>query len=949
MYRKFFPFFLVGFGFCFHVYAQQQQAIDASLLPYVILKNNTAGNIYNPRTTELMLNRPYAVKGILTEGITLHRRLSDSISIVSFSSLSEKDILLKNARILTPVNDRWKLSPDLLTQRRQPYQKNKMVSLIVSVTDIIAFQKKYTSSDDITITASDPATGALMVMVPANWIESAALHDPLIRFIAYTRLPFTERELTGFDLSANRVNMAHRNWPAVNGRGLTVSIKENKMDTADIDFRGRYLFSPAASSTIQTHATTMATIAIGGGNTYYTGQGVAWGASLSSADFSTLLPDNIQELKQRKVSVQNHSYGVGIENYYGADAAAYDAQLLQNPTLIHVFSAGNSGSQTGNSGYYAGVTGFANLTGSFKMAKNILTVGAIDSFGVMAPLSSHGPACDGRVKPELVAFGEDGSSGSAAIVSGIALLVQDAWQQKNGSLPTSAVTRSVLLNSADDIGALGIDFLSGYGSVNAWRALQTVAQNQVIQGQVANGQISTHTISLPTNARNLKLTLCWIDPPAQVNSFKTLVNDLDLIVDHPVTTQQWLPWVLNSNPVADSLRLLPVRKRDSLNNAEQVTIENPPPGNYQILVKGFAVTTAEQAYALTWQYDTLEHFTFTYPVKGDNIFPGQNHTIRWESTLPGTGILQHRLNNGIWEKAADNIDLSKRYYQWQAPDKPGGLQLRMLAGTKEWRTDTVSLSPNLLIRTGFNCIDSFLVYWQRAAVDSYRVYRLGPQYLEPLTTLTDTALIQLKQSNPYQYFTVAPVLLFNTEGVRSHTFNYTQQQVACYINGFIADPSGTNAAKLSLQLGTIYQLSKIVFEKLTANGFVAIRTITPVLTKEYTITEAANNGLNIYRAKIELLNGQVYYSGQENVLQFAAQPYYVFPNPVRQGSVLHLLADDIEDTRFLLYDLQGRKLAGYTINGFYNEIRLPLLQKGTYYYTIIKAGIRQVSQPLLVL
>ena len=58
------------------------------------------------------------------------------------------------------------------------------------------------------------------------------------------------------------------------------------------------------------------------------------------------------------------------------------------------------------------------------MAKNILTVGATDSFSIVAALSSKGPAHDGRVKPELVAFGEDGSSGAAALVSGTSLLLQ---------------------------------------------------------------------------------------------------------------------------------------------------------------------------------------------------------------------------------------------------------------------------------------------------------------------------------------------------------------------------------------------------------------------------------------------------------------------------------------------------------------------------------------------
>jgi hypothetical protein len=261
----------------------------------------------------------------------------------------------------------------------------------------------------------------------------------------------------------------------------------------------------------------------------------------------------------------------------------------------------------------------------------------------------------------------------------------------------------------------------------------------------------------------------------------------------------------------------------------------------------------------------------------------------------------------------------------------------------------VSLSQNLLINTGFNCLDSFLIYWQRAAVDSYRVYRLGPQYLERFTSVTDSALIQLKKNNPYQVFTVAPILPFNTEGIRSYAFNYTQQQVGCYITGFIADPVGTNSARLSLQLGTTYQVSKIVFEKLGATGFVPVRTITPVNTMQYITTETAGKGLNTYRARIELQNGTVYYTQAEQVIIFAGQPYYVFPNPLRQGSQLRLLAEDTDDTIFILYDTHGRKVAEYKVDGFLNGIRLPLLQKGIYYYTILKAGKKQVSQQLIVL
>lgn len=919
------------------------QAIDKILRPFVLSETGTAPFQKQEQATQKLLPA-YALKTkqSLPSGVLIRRSLANGLYIVSFHSSEEKEKLQKNAEILLPVNDLWKLSPDLLTHLPSAQTANT-VSLLITVSDISAFEKRYPLFN---ITSRDAATGSVLLRATASWIMKA-LQDSNISFIAHARTAFTERELTGFDLSANRVNKTHRDWPAVNGRGLTVSVKENKMDTADIDLKGRYLFSPSASSNIQTHATTMSTIVAGGGNTFYTGKGVAWGASVSSADFANLLPDKIQELQQLKVSVQNHSYGVGIENYYGADAAAYDAQLFQNPSLMHVFSAGNIGNQASSSGNYTAIAGFANLSGSFKMAKNIITVGSTDSFGTVAALSSRGPAYDGRVKPDLVALGEDGSSGAAAIVSGIALLVQDAWQKKNNSLPASSLTKAILLNSADDVGPLGIDFLSGYGNANAWRALQTIDADHVLHGSISQAQSSIHTITVPPRTKKLKLTICWTDPPAQANSFKALVNDIDLELYHPATTQLWLPWVLNSAAAADSLQQLPVRKRDSLNNTEQVTLDNPTPGNYEVLVKGFSVSGAAQAYSIAWQYDTLDHFVFTYPVKGDHIIPAQNNTLRWETTLTGTATLQYRINTGNWQPAASPADLSKKFYKWQAPDSMGALQLRLLTNAKERYTDTVSLSNALLINTGFNCVDSFLIYWQRAAVDSYRVYRLGQQYLEPFAVLADTALIQFRQNNPYKYFTIAPVLPFNTEGIRSYTFDYTQQQTACYISGFIADPSGINSARLSLQLGTTYRVAKIIFEKLAATGFVSIREITPVTAKQFVVTEPAGKGLNTYRAKIILQNGAVYYTLPENVLIFG-QPFYVFPNPVHPGAPLQIMAEETDDTEFLLYDAFGRIVATQKMNGFLNQVRLPLLQRGIYFYTIRKGGVKQVSQKLVV-
>ncbi|MBK8706084.1 MAG: S8 family serine peptidase [Saprospiraceae bacterium] len=242
-----------------------------------------------------------------------------------------------------------------------------------------------------------------------------------------------------------------------------------------------------------------------------------------------LLPDPDETYESLHVSVQNHSYGAGFGNYYDPGAFAYDWSAVLNPSLLHVFSAGNRGFQADTSGNYAGIVGYANLTGQFKMAKNVLLVGALDTLGAISPLSSRGPAYDGRLKPELVALGHEGSSNAAALVSGIALLVQQAYRDTHqGQLPESALVKAILCNSAEDAGPPGIDYITGFGNVNALQAVQTTMENRWFSGEINDQQQLAFPIDIPANATNLKITLAWADPPAAVNTPWALVNDLDL-------------------------------------------------------------------------------------------------------------------------------------------------------------------------------------------------------------------------------------------------------------------------------------------------------------------------------------------------------------------------------------------------------------------------------------
>ncbi|ULQ52736.1 S8 family peptidase [Flavihumibacter fluvii] len=876
------------------------------------------------------------------------RKINDHTYIIAVHTSDEWTALDNKSLNLVPVNNYWKLSPDLLAENNLQKTATGYRQLVISVLDsweFISAQGKI-----IKIIEQDLPSKTFRVEVPYRWINDQGLPDKNILFIALSRKAHTERELTGFDLSANQVNTAHRYWPGINGNGLTISIKENRMDTADIDFSGRYVFSPGASPIMQTHATTMATIAAGGGNSFYTGKGVAWGSRISSSDFANLLPDDARTLAALNVSVQNHSYGTGIENYYGADARAYDLQVSNQPFLVHVFSAGNSGLQTSSNGNYSGVTQMANITGSFKMAKNTLVVAAMDSIGDIPVLISRGPAFDGRVKPELVAFGEDGSSGAAAIASGLAVLIQDAYKQQHGQLPTASMVKAIMINSATDIGAAGIDFYSGYGAVNAFNSIETIQRLQYASGSISNGETKNFQLSIPNNARNLKVTISWTDPAALANSGIALVNDLDLRVIEESSGSTLLPWVLNSSPNIDSLLLLPLRKRDSLNNTEQVSLLQPSAGNYTISVVCNSFLANPQEFALAWDYDTTNLFQFNYPVKGDNILPAKNNTIRWSTTMQGQGTLEYRLDGKPdWQVAVSQVNLSAGYLKWSAPHQFTIIQFRMKASGLESLSDTVSVSDNLFIRTGFDCVDSFLIYWQKAPeFDHYRLYRLQDKYLEPYLDLQDTAVVQYKANNPGEWFTVAPVLANGIEGVKAYTFNYTQQETGCYIRNFLADPAATNQARLTLELGTVYGVKRIQFEKQNNSAFVPVGELRPVNSTVNIFTTPAQDGLNIYRALVELEDGTNYYTTSESVYQFGNQSYFVFPNPAQGGTSIRIMAEEPVGSQFILYDFLGRKILVTELTSTIQTIDISQLSRGIYFYIILKDGVKTVSKKLLI-
>lgn len=767
-----------------------------------------------------------------------------------------------------------------------------------------------------------------------------ALNTPVITQTLLPRQPLTEQKVPGLDLNTNRINTVHRLYPALDGEGLTVSVKENQYDTTDIDLSLRHLASTRGSGFTTTHAGLMATLIAGAGNSYYTGRGVARAAALTTADFINLLPDGRNYYEALNVSVQNHSYGVGVENFYGADAAAYDASVRELPHLVHVFSAGNQGQAAGDHGRYAGIEGFANLTGSFKMAKNVLTVGALENTRRISEQVSKGPAYDGRLKPDLTAAGQDGSSGAAALVSGVSLLLQQAYLEKLGALPPASLIRALLLNSTEDVGPPGIDYQSGFGNLNALKAIETLLADQFYLGILKVGEKDSQPLVVPPGIDEIKITLAWTDPPADSTAAKALINDLDLELRHAETGQTWRPWVLSTFPYPDSLAQPPRRDRDTLNNVEQVSLPAPLPGTYFLEINGNRIAEGPQTFALAWSLDTLDHFQWTNPAPGNHLEAGETVNLCWDTNLRNQqATLQYTLDEGKnWRLLANQINLEDQYWLWPAPDTFALAQLRLITDRDTFPSPPFYLYRDLDLRVGYNCETSLFLYWDKLeGADSYVVYTLDERYLEPWAIVPDTFLEVDKTLDPDIYYAVGPRLSDVPENLRGPTINYTFQGVGCYIRNFLAGLAGEGQASLRLELGTLYNVQRITFEKRVGGQFVALESRSPgdELTHAH-LDPAMQTGLNTYRARLDLQNGEVLYSDESGLYYVPAQTFLVFPNPVRDGEALQVLSghDAERGTLLFLFDGLGRQVGVLPLETPSEFVELDYLPAGLYFYQI---------------
>lgn len=543
------------------------------------------------------------------------------------------------------------------------------------------------------------------------------------------------------------------------GKGVTIGEWDGAGTGSHVDYNDRTINkNNFVAGSNGNHATHVCGTITGGGIIDPYGQGMAPKARLFSWDFYGNIAAEMDTAAFRdSIVMTNNSYGYGSDpcitrgNYDGV-SRNLDILVSMYPYLSHQFSSGNSRSSNCATG------GYRTINSGFQAAKNVITVGALQFNDGNSTFHSYGPMLDGRMKPDICAMGVNvystlpsntyqggwnGTSMSCPGATGTIALLHERFKQINSAKrPLNHTLKAIVCNTADDIGNVGPDYAFGFGRINAVSAMKVMEEKTYKVDSVTNGNSRIDTIYVKPGTARFQVMLIWDDMYAAASASPSLINDLDLEVQDSIGNV-YLPWTLN--PACHTC--LPIRKRDSLNNAEQFYFDNPKSGKWVIRVKGKAISTSNEVYTIT--HSQIKNYVrVSYPNGFESMVPPTTtaaQTIAWDAYgATGTYTLEYSADSGItWNNITTGLASSNRYFTWNNAPATLNTKKALIRIKNGSLSDVSDTTFNIYYRAnqpnGMTCSSQVHLYWPRTVgAASYRVLQSVNSYMEPIGITKDT-------------------------------------------------------------------------------------------------------------------------------------------------------------------------------------------------------------------
>jgi hypothetical protein len=816
------------------------------------------------------------------------------------------------------------------------------------------------------------STDIIILEASIENVKKIATH-PLVQFIEPCTHPAVLEDIQAVSDHRTTFVQTSDNWingKKLDGSGVNIAIGDDGFIGPHIDFQGRLINNATNMAAANTHSDHCSGIICGAGNFNPQVRGQAPGATLTTYD--SYAPYNLfpSIYTNNKIRIVSHSLGQTCNSGYDANARTSDQLIRLYPNLMYVHSAGNSGNT--NCG---GLNSWRNITGGFKAGKNVLTVANLTKADVADATSSRGPLPDGRIKPDISAVGSSvnstqpdntfaifsGTSMACPAVAGNVAVLYQAYKNKNSGVePEGSLIKAIAINTADDLGNPGPDFIYGWGRINVRKAVKCIENVSYFSDNITNGVTKTHTISIPTNVSKAKIMLYWGDREASSGAAKSLVNNLDAKLTD-VNAVEYLPWVLDigTTPDETSVSNPAVNGVDSVNNVEQIQLDNPNAGDYTLKVVGKTVPFA-QKYYVVMEYSYIDEIVVTYPNGGESFSVNESQRIRWDAnTTMNTFKVEYSINDGsTWNSINAAVAAERRYLDWTVPSTATSksAKIRVTQGAASDVSDTSFIILRVPGGITFSdiCAGTTKISWNAVTgATGYDVCRLGSKYMDVVATTSALNVILNDVGDSLNWFAVrAKMGTAQANGRRSNAVSYTNTSiVVCPVPvklvSFTATPKNMNVL-LEWIVANEEGMLQYVVEKSTTPTFDKVETVGVLIptnkpfNQTYQLIDKNTTASKVWYYRLKMVDAAkaLYSSTQGIKLQHTYNFISLSPNPAK--NIINIEAgENISNAVVKIYNELGvevltKRISNLSIGNKF-AIATDNIPSGNYFLSLMNA------------